>query len=152
MIAPAIVVIFVTFLLLLHHCFVIFNTCYVLSCFQCYYCYFCVIAIYIVLLLLFFVVLANVIIIAYRFLLLLSLLLHGFCCDHYYRCQSGCCYYYCFCYNVATSSVSLLFLLISLSLRSHYNSVIIYLVALLYFTLFLRELNSYSFLFVPFIY
>ena len=100
MIAPAIVVIFVRFLLLLHHCFVIFNTCYVLSCFQCYHCCFFVIAIYIVLLLLFFVVLANVIIIAYRFLLLLSLLLHGFCCDHYHSCQSGCYYYYCYSYHM----------------------------------------------------
>ena len=41
----------------------------------------------------FFVVLANAII-GYHFLLI-SLLLHGCGCDHYYRCQSGCCYYYC---------------------------------------------------------
>ena len=40
--------------------------------------------------------------------LLMSLLLHivfcychhFFCSDHYYRCQSGCCYYYCYSYHM----------------------------------------------------
>ena len=37
------VVILIALFILLHHCFVLFNTSYVWSCFQCYHCCFCVI-------------------------------------------------------------------------------------------------------------
>ena len=63
LIVAAIVVNLVALSLLLHHCFVLFNTYQVSSCFQCYHCYFCVIVISIVLLLLlffFFFVVANI--------------------------------------------------------------------------------------------
>ena len=62
LIVAAIVVNLVALPLLLHHCFVLFNTYQVSSCFQCYHCYFCVIVISIVLLLLllFFFVVANI--------------------------------------------------------------------------------------------
>ena len=125
MIVTTIAVIFVALLLLLHHCFVfltliryhnVFNVTTVifvsLSFLLFYYCYF-------------FVDAANVIIITYPFLLL-SLLLHGCCCDHYYRCESGCCYCS---YFIGLIKLMLLILhhclvlfygfLISLSLSSH---------------------------------
>ena len=54
LIVATIVVIFVALLLLLHHCFVLFNMYCAPSCFHYYHCYFCVIVVSNVLLLLFF--------------------------------------------------------------------------------------------------
>ena len=69
---------------------IMFSMLPLLFLYHCHFYCFIVPAVFFVVVL---VAVINVIIITYPFLLL-QLLWHGRYCDHFYGCQSGCCYYY----------------------------------------------------------